>query len=221
MDKKCLSTFNVQLTDGLPQTSDGPTTAADTTTDRPSSPIDSIHYSTIPIGTSLTLNLTKQEAHLYHYYRWLWIQFPWLAMPSLSDQMNEIFSTTASSNTKTHRNEITKATQSQEKIKVAMNKDGVIIQRSQSARLANQGNGNNATGGGAVHATGKEMNESLSTLLPPSIDSNLPPEEIRRREIANRSWQAKKQDPSVGRVVSASQSRTNALIRSRYIPPIL
>jgi hypothetical protein len=248
MDKKCLVTFNVQLTDGLPPPiTSGGTSAAndgltstsaalinpDTATDNPSSSIDDDHdhphnYSTIPIGTSLSLNLSKQEAHLYHYYRWLWIQFPWLAMPCLSDEVHEIFSTTAasssSSSTRTHQHEITKATQSQEKIKVAMNKDGVIIQRSQSARLANQGNGNNATSGGGTGGVGtgigKEPNESLSTLLPPSIDSNLPPEEIRRREIASRSWQAKKQDPSVGRVVSASQSRTNALIRSRYYPPL-
>lgn len=164
----------------------------------------------------------------------MWIQFPWLAMPSLSDQINEIF----------HHNttptnsyfEIAKASQSKEKIKVALNKDGVVIQRSQSARVATQNTNTITTSSNTVNMKDTNNintttnnnninnlnNESLSTLLPqPSLtsmnSSYLSPEEVKRREIASRSWQAKKQDPSLGRVVSASQSRTNALIKSRYI----
>lgn len=216
MDKKCLATFNIRLTDGLPtNTTSNDSSETSGSSTEPSSPTDN-NYATIPIGTNLTLNLTKQEAHLYNYYRWLWIQFPWLAMPSFSDQLNDIFTGNASSTTKGHHDQILRASQSQDKIKVAMNKEGVIIQRSQSAKVMSPKNPSSKPTNNLKDTV--VANESLSTLLPPSLhsDSNLTPEEIRRREIASRSWQAKKQDPSVGRIVSASQSRTNALIKSKY-----
>jgi hypothetical protein len=309
MDKKCLHTFHVQLTDGIPLTSNpndaqgggasggmnGVTGTGGATSGlgmdltnndifsstelngngnisnsghgnangngngNPSNStsgngngnsLEAMALATIPIGTSLSLNLTKQEAHLYHYYRWLWIQFPWLAMPSsFSDEVNEIFSSTSVSASQEKRRsqgyyeEIAKATVSQEKLKIAMNRDGVIIQRSQSARVTStsnssntatgqpqggQGQGQGPTGGAGGGTSGGNGNggntatvigneNSLSTLLPPAMGIDLSPEEMRRREIASRSWQAKKQDPSLGRVVSASQSRTNALIKARYL----
>jgi hypothetical protein len=222
MDKKCLVTFNVRVTDGLTantSANEGSDTATATannaagTSNEPPSPNESNH-STIPIGSTLTLNLTKQEAHLYHYYRWLWIQFPWLAMPICSDEVASLSTSKGGSASKGHHEEITKASKSKEKIKVAMNKDGVIIQRSQSARIAAQ-NATTATANG-----GKEVpvqNEKATALFP-VMEYQLAPEEIKRREIASRSWQAKKQDPSMGRVVSASQSRTNALIKARCFP---
>jgi hypothetical protein len=218
MDKKCLVTFNVRISDGLPASNS--TEGNDTIADDPPSPNESSH-ATIPIGSTLTLNLTKQEAHLYHYYRWLWIQFPWLAMPICSEEVANIYTSKAggvgggSSASKNHHDEITKASKSKDKIKVAMNKEGVIIQRSQSARLAAQNKAAASNGG----KDGPMKSESASTLFP-VMDYHLAPEELKRREIASRSWQAKKQDPAMGRVVSASQSRTNALIKSRSFPDL-
>lgn len=250
MDKKCLTTFNIRLTDGI-NTNDTNDINTSSNTAATSTPLNTTtltneslsstnedNYATIPIGTNLTLNLTKQEAYLYNYYRWLWIQFPWLAMPTFSDQLGELFSHNTSNTTKTHHDEILRASQLQEKLKVNLNKEGVIIQRSQSAKIITPNHTSSTSGGGGatqhLHPTTTSANtnttsllkdnigssnESLSTIIQQTSiysDSNLPPEEIKRREIASRSWQAKKQDPSIGRVISASKSRTNALIKSRY-----
>lgn len=141
------------------------------------------------------VNLSKQDAHLYLYYRWMWIQFPWLAMPSCSKHLASLLEASASKS-----------------------KDGLAHTNHHMDKLlaASSIHRSNILGDASTASAGAvSIEDSMKDDVPlsPTMDAN----ELRRREVAGRSWKAKKLDPAKGRVVSTSAARTAAVIKSRHV----
>jgi hypothetical protein len=139
------------------------------------------------------VSLSKQDAHLYLYYRWMWIQFPWLGMPSCSKHLASLLEAT-----------------------VAKSKEGLAHTNHHMDKLlaASSLHRSNILGDISTTTPGADsISDSMKDDMPPSpsMDAN----EARRREVAGRSWKAKKLDPAKGRVVSTSAARTAAVIKAR------
>jgi hypothetical protein len=167
-----------------------------------------------PIGT-LSMTLSKQNAVLYHYYRWMWIQFPLLASPGCSSYLSDILTSHA-----TTSNPVIDVLST---ARVALSRESVsqiTKKRSQSANASLSKSPNSHFIGAASSATLplEGMGEVTSQHRFRSTYSApyLTPDEMKRRVQENRNWQAKKQDPSAGPVVNLSSHRTAAFVKARY-----
>lgn len=178
------------------------------------------------IGTSVMF-LTKKEMHLYLYYRWMWIQFPWLAMPSVTSHsadegdFSENYAATVAA--------AKSAIKSLESESDSANKGGrggsrIMNLMSSPVKVSKKGSqfgGDEVTEGGNILEPTPSLASPIKKPSRVSVsESLLSIEEMKRREVATRSWQAKKLDPSLGPVISTSTYRTNALVKSRY-PPLI
>ena len=147
-----------------------------------------------PVGNNV-INLSKQDSHLYLYYRWMWVQFPWLGMPSCSKHLASLLEATVAKTTvglanTNHNIDKLLASSSLNRISTSLVSDAAP---------------------GDIHDDSTNLKDDSGELMSPTLDAN----EARRREVAGRSWKAKKQDPAKGRVVSTSANRTAALIKAR------
>lgn len=144
----------------------------------------------VTIGANM-MSLTKKEVNLYHYFRWMWIQFPWLAMPSVST-----LPILPNAETETR------------KLNSLETPGHSTINLMSPVKVSKKG---------SQYGDVEDLTLDTSGLTSPikKYPSTLSPEEIKRREIATRSWQAKKFDPSTGPVNNISSFRTTSLIKSR------
>lgn len=145
-----------------------------------------------PVGNNVT-NLSKDNAHLYTYYRWIWIQFPWLAMPSSSAHLASL---------------ITKNGK-------AVN---VLADDSSTGNLTPK---KLTDGGGSKMVLGvgeAGMNNSMEKLKAKSKDATDTNNESATtngpRRLANRSWAVHKLDPSKTSVYKPSPAREAALSKT-------
>ena len=161
-----------------------------------------------PVGNNVT-NLSKENAHLYMYYRWIWIHFPWLAMPSssahlaslitkngkavnvLSDEGN---STIGPSGTPTKLSQIEANSQ------LNMSLSNIPL------RVGEAGMNNSAVN--TIDAKGKNSSQLILDPLTTTDGS------ATVRRVANRSWGVHKLDPSKSSVIKPSESRNAALMRT-------
>jgi hypothetical protein len=179
--------------------------------------------------------LTKKEVNLYLYYRWMWIQFPWLAMPSVTSHshsqqgkggghLTEDYAATAAAAKAAIKSLESDHGSTNGSLGGGGNRTmNLMSSPVKVARKGSQFGGEEAMEGGGGNGNSLEPTPSLTSPIKKKARAtaeslHLSSEEMRRREVASRSWQAKKLDPSLGPVISTSTYRTNSLVKSRYPP---
>jgi hypothetical protein len=174
----------------------------------------------LTVGSSLMV-LTKREAHLYHYYRWMWIQFPWLAMPAVSRHLSDDYAAHIAQRDAAVLNHAGAGGGGSPRITINSNTSrGSSLMSPVKVSRKSSHFRNEDKGGVEDEITDASTSSPLlSSPIKKSSAAAVTSEETKRREIATRSWQAKKMDPSLGPISSPSHHRTAALVKSRSISP--
>ena len=255
MEQKFFTMFNIQLegtgSDGEETGAGGNKTLLDDDKNLPNAPLGSNSQSNehsdpddelkkvlakaTPVGNNVT-NLSKDNAHLYMYYRWIWIQFPWLAMPSSSAHLASLITKNGKAVNVLAQdnagggggggggsgNPLTKPPTNMMKLEsvsgnsqLNMNASSMMLgvgeagmnNSSHDNTNLNTNNGNNSINKKVQNPT-QDSFMDFSGGLATSGGGNV------NRRIANRSWAVNKLDPSKSSIIKPSVSRNASIMKT-------
>lgn len=193
-----------------------------------------------PVGNNVT-NLSKDNAHLYMYYRWIWIQFPWLAMPSSSAHLASLITkngkavnvlsdvnmnSTVGNNVNGNgngggNNGAASAKPPTNMMKLESGGGGSNMNMNNSSSMV-LGVGEAGMNSSSHDLTNKNLNNAsqnpakqnlLDTTIG-SLDEEGDGRSGSKKKITNRSWAVHKLDPSKKSIVKPSMSRNASLMKT-------